>query len=89
MTTADHPASARPQLPAHRRAAAASRARPAFHGGTGTEARRRDRPSLMVRIVDRLTRRWTVDLYDVDFQFESLDLDAYLANREERHAHGD
>lgn len=30
------------------------------------------------RLVERLTRRWTIDLYDIDLQLESADLEYEL-----------
>lgn len=32
----------------------------------------------VARLIDRVTRRWMVDLYDIDLQLESADIDADL-----------
>lgn len=32
----------------------------------------------VARLIDRVTRRWLVELYDVDLQLESADIDADL-----------
>lgn len=35
----------------------------------------------LARGLDRLTRRWTVDLFDMDLQLESADIEAELHDR--------
>lgn len=43
-----------------------------------TAAPARPRIGRMGRLVERLTRRWTIDLYDIDLQLESADLEYEL-----------
>ncbi|WP_084038859.1 hypothetical protein [Demequina sp. NBRC 110053] len=39
---------------------------------------RRPRRGIIARSLDRLTRRWTLDLYDVDLQLDPAEIDADL-----------
>ena len=45
---------------------------------TASHAPPRPRMGMVARLIDRATRRWMVDLYDVDLQLESADIDADL-----------
>lgn len=54
-------------------------ARPARPGTMPAAApARTPRPGVLARFVDRLTRRWTVDLFDIDLQLEAGEIEADL-----------